>query len=121
MSYGIVANVISDRILRTGAKVWVHRCNGDAAHPFVSGVSKGGRLVGKYIPYKRLTNFRSAWVPPNLRERVSWRWDTRADAEQLAATLAMMWTGVQFFHRDGTLLQAGVTEGAAFERLGARA
>jgi hypothetical protein len=121
VTYGIVANVISDRVLRTGAKVWIHYVNGDAANPYVSGVSKGGRLVGKYIPFKRLTNFRSAWVPPNLRERVMRQWENRADAEQIAATLAMMWTGVQFFHRDGTLLQAGVTEGAAFERLGARA
>ncbi len=117
MTYGIVANVASDRVLRTGARVWIHRCNGDAACPVVSGISKSGRVVEKYTHYKRLVNFRSAWVPDHMRGRVVWQWDDRTNAEERAAWLAEMWLGVRYFSRDGkTLLQDGVTEGAVFDR-----
>ena len=115
--YGLVANVISDRVLRTGAKVWIHYCNGDAACPIVAGMSKGGRMVQKYTHYKRLTNFRAAWVPEHMRDRVAWRWETKAEAAELAAKLAEMWAGIRQYSRDGkTLVRDGEPESAAFER-----
>lgn len=89
--YGIVANVVADKALRTGAKVWIEYCNGDAEHPFVRGLSKSGRPIEKYTAYKRLTNFRAAWVPPNMRERMGWAWEDKAAAEKLAGELAAIW------------------------------
>jgi len=115
--YGIVANVMSDRVLRTGAKVWIHYCNGDAGCPVVSGISKGGRAVQKYTHYKRLENFRVAWVPEHMRDRVMWMWDDRSIAEDRATHLSEVWTGVRHFNRDGTvLMRDGVSEGEAWAR-----
>lgn len=115
--YGLIANVLSDRVLRTGAKVWINYCNGDAACPIVFGLSKSGRMTQKYTHYKRLTNFRAAWIPEHLRERVAWQWETKDEADVHAKTLAAMWADVRYFNRDGTqLLRDGVKEGEAFER-----
>lgn len=115
--YGIIANVLSDRILRTGAKVRINYCNGDAACPTVYGLSKGGRMVRKYTHYKRLTNFRAAWIPEHWQDRLAYKWDTKEEAERHAHKLAAMWAYVRYFNRDGTkLLQDGVTEEAAFRR-----
>lgn len=116
--YGIVANVASDRILRTGAKVWIERCNGDAECPVVRGCSKSGRMVEKYTHYKRLTNFRAAWIPEHLRDRVIWQWDEKESARQLADTLARMWSGVRYFNRDGSEMKKdGITTTEAFNRM----
>lgn len=115
--YGLIANVLSDRILRTGAKVWINYCNGDAACPTVYGLSKSGRMVRKYTHYKRLTNFRAAWIPEHWRDRLADQWATKEEAAKHAATLAEMWAGVRYFNRDGTqLLRDGVTEEEAFRR-----
>lgn len=121
--FGIVANVISDRVLRTGAKVWVCYCNGDASCPRVMGLSHGGRWVEKYTHFKRLENFRAKWIPEHLRwgnyrggYPVIWTYDTKDEAQKHADLLNRMWEGVRFFHRDGRLLQDGITEGQVFER-----
>lgn len=115
--YGLAANVISDRVLRTGAKVWIHYCNGNAACPIVTGMSKSGRIVQKFTHYKRMTNFRAAWIPEHMRERITWQWEDKAKVAAMAAKLAEMWAGVRYFNRDGTqLLRDGVTEGEAFRR-----
>lgn len=115
--FGVVANVKSDRVLRTGAKVWIHRCNGDAACPVVSGINKSGRYLTKYTHYKRLTNFRAAWVPEHMRDRVAWAWPEKDRAADLAAKLSAMWSGVRYYNRDGTQLREdGVSESEAFRR-----
>lgn len=115
--YGLIANVLSDRVLRTGAKVRINYCNGDAACPIVYGLSKIGRMVRKYTHYKRLTNFRAAWIPPHWRNRLAYQWATKEDAEKHAAKLAEMWSGVRYFNRYGTLLlRDGVTEEEVFRR-----
>lgn len=109
--YGLIANVISDRVLRTGAKVWIEYCNGDAACPRVNGISKGGRIVTKYTHYKRLTNFRPAWILLHLRDRIGWQWKTKKDAEAFSASLATMWAGIRHYSRDGkTLMRDGEPE-----------
>jgi hypothetical protein len=113
--WGLVANVVSDRVLRTGAKVWVQWVNGDAACPRVRGLSKGGRPVEKYTHYKRLHNFRAAWIPPGMQD-VMLQFPDRAAAERWAADLTRMWAGIRFFHRDGRLLADGAPESQAFER-----
>src|SRR4051812_48854340 len=102
--FGICANVISDRALRTNAKVWINYCNGDAECPIVLGLSKSGRWITKYTHYKRLTNFRVKWVPEHMREQVAWRWSIKEDAERRAHQMTEMWSKVRAFSRDGTIL-----------------
>lgn len=65
--YGLVANVQQDTALRPGAKVSVISINGVKRSVFVSGVSKGGRVITKYIPIKNLSNFRCAWLSEEFR------------------------------------------------------
>lgn len=116
--YCVVANVASDRVLRTGAKVWVLRCNGDAACPVVNGLSKGGRRVEKYTHFKRLTGFRAAWVPPMLRGRIILMWPDRSQAEAAAAALIAQWSDVRYFNRDGSKeVKKGLREEESFTRL----
>lgn len=116
--FGIVANVASDRVFRTGAKVWLLGVNGDAECPVAFGVSKGGRLVQKYTHFKRLTNFRGAWMPEHIRaRRRNFGFHTREEADAVASRLAKMWRGVAYRHRDGTLLADGVSISEAFRRL----
>lgn len=115
-AFGIVANVVSDSVLRTGAKVWICYCNGDAEKPRVWGLSRGGRPIEKYTAYKRLTNFRAAWIPENLRTRVSYQYGKKADAEQHAESLAKQWAGVRSFRKDGSMIQDGKSVGEAFRK-----
>ncbi|CAJ0701645.1 hypothetical protein LMG19089_02890 [Ralstonia edaphis] len=110
--YGIVANVLSDRVLRTGARVWISRCNGDAVCPIVIGLSKGGRRVRKFTNYKRLAKFRAAWIPERLRGEVCWQWAEKHDAAEAAQKLSSLWAGVRFFSRDGSVLLAAALLGA---------
>jgi len=117
LAFGIVANVISDRVLRTGAKVWIHRWNGDAEHPIVSGCSKSGRVIQKYTDFKRLENYRAAWIPEHMRDRVC-GWETKEEADALASKLGKMWAGIRHFSRDGsTLMRDGATTSEAFRRI----
>ena len=60
----IVANVIEDPLLRRGAKVYLIQWHGSADNVQVIGLSRGGRRITKYIPFKRLRNFRPGWAPP---------------------------------------------------------
>jgi len=119
--WGIVANVISDRVLRTGARVWVERCNGDAECPVVRGLSKSGRQVRKYTHFKRLTNFRAAWVPEHQRDQISILYADKASASTSAEWLVAMWSGVRRFNRDGSvLLQPGISTNESFKRAALR-
>ncbi len=115
--FAIVANVKADRVLRTGAKVWIMRCNGDAECPVVLGLNKSGRAVVKYTHFKRLENYRAAWVPEHMRDRIARRWNEKAKAEAEAHVLAGRWAGVRFFNCAGTvLLQDGISTEQAFRR-----
>lgn len=124
--FGIVANVISDKVLRTGAKVWICYCNGDASCPRVMGLAKGGNWCEKYTHFKRLENFRAKWIPEHLRAPaykgygVCWQYATKEEAQLHAVSLNEMWKGVRFFHSKGQLLRDGITEGEAFKRWDAR-
>lgn len=112
----IVANVKSDRALRTGARVWVSHCNGDASHPYVMGLNKSGRFIRKFIPYKRLKNFRAAWIPEHLRGEIRRFWDKKEEATAIAMSLNAIWKNVRHFDRHGQrLVVDGITEGQAFE------
>lgn len=67
--YAITANVVSDKALRTGARVWVLSVAGDPTRVVVAGLSKGGRrLPYKWMATKRLTNVRLKYLPEGLRE-----------------------------------------------------
>ena len=86
--YAVFANVVKDKQLRTGAKVLIVRCNGDAERPIVVGTSTGGRIIQKYVFYKNLTNFRAKWVPPRLQEKAVWEWESKEEAQALADHLS---------------------------------
>lgn len=113
--YGLVANVVSDRVLRVGAKVWILGWNGDAENAQVRGLSRGGRMVTKYIRLKRLKNFRSSWIPVCRRDDV---WPTFQFEKEYATKLALLmgkWETVQIFHPNGTLIRAGVPTSVVFQ------
>jgi len=95
----------------------LHYCNGDAANPIVYGLSKTGRMVKKYTCYKRLTNFRAAWIPDNWVDKISYKWETKEEANEHAKRLSEIWSVVRFFNRDGTtILRDGVTESEALRQ-----
>lgn len=120
----IVANVKTDKALRTGAKVYLLSANGGANSAEVTGLSKGGRRIVKHIPYKRLTNFRAAFVPPHMQEgKAPWFWSVgcwwneKADAKDAADKLNEIWKGVRYFSAGGErLMEDGVTTGMAYKR-----
>lgn len=83
--YGIIANVLeTDRIFRTGAKVWLLTVMNGNFRWF--GMSRGGRNIEKYAPITRFHNFRAAWVPVHMFDRVCWT-ASREDVEARAAQL----------------------------------
>lgn len=106
--FGLVANVVSDRALRTGAKVWILGWNGDAENAQVRGLSKGGKVITKYVRLKRLEKFRAAWIPECRRKDVwaTFQWEDKSHAARLAESMRK-WETVQIFHRDGTLIREG--------------
>jgi hypothetical protein len=114
--FGIVANVLTDGILRTGAKVWVCYCNGDAEHPRLVGLSKGGRIIEKYGHYRHLENFRAKWIPEHLRDRVIWAYDDKSIAEDFAADMQRMWSQVSCATPDGRVLREGISPGEMFKK-----
>jgi hypothetical protein len=116
-TWGLVANVLWDRVLRMGAKVTLLGWHGDYESVYVQGLSKGGRTVRKYLPLKRLRTFRAAWLPPPLSEEAWCRFATKAEASATAARMNAFWPQVQFFSTDGVCLQAGLTVGDASDRL----
>ena len=71
--YGIVANVAGvDRVFRKGAKCWlVWGTGGEGWYLFQWwGCSRGGRRIQKWSPTVRFTNFRAAWIPDHLKDRI---------------------------------------------------
>lgn len=111
--YGLIANVISDHALRTGAKVHVTGIQGGRSAQ-VSGLSKCGRRIEKYVPWKRLMNIRPAFVPPALYNITSLWWEDKATPAKIAAQMNEMWGNVRVFHPDGRLIKNGISEGQAF-------
>ena len=114
--FGIVANVMSDHAFRTGAKVWISYCNGDAEHPIAHGLDKRGRFIRKHTHYKRLTNYRAAWIPEHLRDTVVWQYEKKEDAAAGADLLNKKWEGIRYYHPDGTLLKDGLPQDYAHRR-----
>lgn len=123
--YGLVANVISDRQLRTGAKVWVLGWHGDFLHPRVYGLSKGGQMIQKYTHFKRLERYRVKWMPDviygNNRLYLTLADDDRAVMERHAEALNYIWSGIVSYTRDGTEIRHyGLPMSIAYERMGYR-
>lgn len=88
--YGVIGNVSeTDRVFRKGAKVWLTGgTGGEGAYRFQwIGMSRGGRVVEKWAPTTRFSNFRAAWVPKHLQERVTWIRGSKEDVEKYAADL----------------------------------
>lgn len=116
--WGIVANVQADKALRIGAKVTILESHGDASQVKVRGCSKSGRVIEKYIPFKRLKNFRAAWIPEKLRDEIHhWhKFETKDKAAQYASGLNKLWKDVRFYSRNGEMLKDGISESTAFKR-----
>jgi hypothetical protein len=71
--WGIAANVKEvDGALRVGAKVFVCSQPGDGERVQVHGRSIGGRPIVKWIPIKRLENFRPGMLSPNDQDALYW-------------------------------------------------
>lgn len=90
--FGVVANIeVTDRILRNGTKVWlIGGTGGEGWDRFVvHGLSRSPRRIEKWIPTKRLSNFRAAWMPPHIREKFPHPYfsGSRSEMEELAANL----------------------------------
>jgi hypothetical protein len=82
--YGLVANVHGDKVLRDGAKIWILWWNGGGPDRVkVVGISKGGRRVTKFVPRKRLSNVRAAWIPKHIKCYKAW---SKEYADKVAAT-----------------------------------
>lgn len=91
--FGVVANVCEpDRVLRMGAKAWLAGgASGDGGERFRwIALSRGPRLVEKYSPIWRFRNFRAAWVPPPLSDRITVFRGTREQAEASARELEVV-------------------------------
>ncbi|MBE9917114.1 hypothetical protein G8C92_24140 [Paenibacillus donghaensis] len=111
--YGVVANVVIDKQLRIGAKVFILYCHGMARSPKVYGMARGGRRIEKYISYKKLHKFRAQWLPEHIRSKVVWKYDDRRDAERFAKLLELKWTNVRLFDEEGNLIREGISENEA--------
>lgn len=88
--FGIVANVCEpDRVFRMGAKAWLAGGgSGDGAMRFRwIALSRGPREVEKHSPIWRFRDFRAAWVPPPLQDRITEFCGTREQAEDRARFL----------------------------------
>lgn len=93
--YGIVANVTeTDRIFRLGAKAWLSGGTGGNGWDEFKWIatSRGGRIIEKWAPTWRFANFRAAWIPEHLRERVDFHMlgipGTREEMEACAAEIS---------------------------------
>lgn len=61
--FGIVANVATaDHVFRAGTRLQVHQVPGDRDRARVSGVSRGGRRVVRWLLLSRIANPRIRWV-----------------------------------------------------------
>lgn len=108
--YCIIANVISDNVLRKGAKVYILTWHGDAEHPQVIGLARDGRKVRKYTAFKRLMDFRASWVPDHIRPECFRYWETKKEAQKVADSLNEYWCGVRAFDKHGHQVKDGVSE-----------
>lgn len=111
--YALIANVMTDHVLRTGAKVYVTEYNGSMGRVEVWGLNKSGRACVKYMAWKRLTNIRTAWMPEHVAKLSRIWWDDREAANKVALELTELWRFVRSFHPDGRLLNDGISEGQA--------
>ena len=86
--YGIACNINdSDSCLRMGSLAWIGGFNdGDWDRHRLVARTRGGRIVEKWVPTKRLTNFRVKWIPPHLKDRI-WCYGTREEMEAKAGCL----------------------------------
>lgn len=113
--FGIIANVMTDHALRTGAKVFVVAQESGMGRVEVRGLCKRGRMITKHMAWKRLTNFRPAFLPPGMEEHCRVWWDDREAATRVAIELTEIWRFVRSFHPDGRLLNDGISEGQAIQ------
>lgn len=74
-----------------GAKAWlVGGGSGDGGERFRwAALSRAPHMAEKYSPLWRFTNFRAAWVPPPMQDRVTCR-GTRETMEARATDLAKL-------------------------------
>lgn len=79
--WGICANVYGDRILRKGAKVVIYFGAGSGTDWLVSGLSKGGRKIEKWVKGKRFKNIRPYYVHKENKRHRYW-FETKDEAQE---------------------------------------
>jgi hypothetical protein len=90
-AYALFANVVQpDSSLRLGAKVRIRSVPGEPANIEVRGMSRGGRMVTKWIRSNRLGNFRASWVPSSLGRWEGSTWPTRDEADAYRISRGLM-------------------------------
>lgn len=121
--FGIVANVVSDKAFRTGAKVRLYGSRSGARADMVlaNGLNKSGRAVFKHIALKRLENFRANTIP-NVEFNAypfytPLYWHEKSDAQETAGKLNLIWKDLRYFSRNGdAMTRDGVPVSTAFAR-----
>lgn len=80
-AYVVIGNIyLPDSALRMGARVRILAVPGDPAKAFVRGISRGGRVIDKWIASSRLRRLRVAWEP-KPKKRQEWvTYETREEA-----------------------------------------
>lgn len=111
--YCIVGNVISDKILRTGARVYIIDPRYEFHSVIVRGLNKFGRATNKHIPWKRIENIRVGYIPPKLQKYCKLWWDDKEQAQLVASELNQIWKDVQSIHPDGRIIKEGMSLGQA--------
>lgn len=87
--YAVAANVMNgDSGLRIGARVLVLQVGGMVDTVRVRGLSRGGRMIRKWIRIKKLSNIRAVWLHESQREEVPC--STKSKAEERALFIANM-------------------------------
>ena len=91
--WGVAANFAGDKVYKPGARVYVLCVDGSLESARVSGRSRGGRIVEKWVRFKRLAKFRARMMPPGSEIAV-WGMEGKSHAigyaGQLSRNLAMV-------------------------------
>ena len=100
-AWTIAANVTSDRALRHGAKVIILQMPGGSPEQCsVTGLSKSGRPITKWIATKRLHNPRPAFVHERIRHIP---WHVYPDKDHPELQKRIQWVQWEINHQSSNL------------------
>lgn len=70
VGFGIIANNLKDKKLRSGAKVWITMVNGGGERCQVRGLNAQGRMIEKYVAFSNLTSYRPSAIMSTHKHQV---------------------------------------------------